>query len=332
LSRFESWLRPWLDHPGLWEIWQLEPNEKAGLIALASDAAASANETLRARYGDQSELFGAAGLIARLVKEGPYDAPLFYAALAIAAVDHYESRVTMRRPEPAGDTNPTSRKHWSVLRPYLVERLRCSIAENTAGSLESRAIFACLADNWLPSEQISRQLKRQLDDSGLFKSVEVTLGLRPSVEGGREWLRAETRQTLKVIKVQLARRRPVLIEILRDPTVSPIAAQVIVVYRLDEFDDGWLELVCYDPARGAEATGFRLSLTADRFVIYDVPSDQARVAPKGIRCVTVTAAVPPLFGLRHKLRWFLPWRIFWWLKRRWLLFATRKQDRALRSH
>lgn len=297
-------------------------------MALVNDAAETANETLRARYGDQAELFGASRLIGQLIKEGLSVEPLFHAALAIAAVGHYEARVTMRRPQPGGSTNPTNRKHWSALRPYLMECVRRSVAADTAGSLESRTIFACLADNWIPVEQISRQLKRQFDDSGLFKSVEVALDLRPSVKAGREWLRAETMETLKVIKQRLARRRPVLIEVLRDPTESPSAAQMVVVYRLDEFDNDWLGLACYDPTRGPEPVGLRLLFSAGGLVIYDVPSDQAHVAPKGLRQLSVGAEPPPLFGLRHMLRWVLPWRVFWWLKRRWLIFSTRKRDRA----
>ena len=206
MPRYESWLRPWLDHPGPWEVWQLEPDEEAALTALLNDAAASADETLRERYGDQAELFGAAELVRRLVNEGLPAEPLFHTALAIAAVDHYEACVTMRRPEPGGGTNPTNRKHWSALRPYLMERLQRSVAVNTAGSLESRAIFGCLADNWIPVEQISRQLKGQLDGSGLFTSVDVTLDLRPPVAGGRAWLRTETAETLTAVKERLAKR------------------------------------------------------------------------------------------------------------------------------
>lgn len=331
MSKYESWFRPWLDHPGSWEVWQLEPDEKAILISCLGEAAKAAAETLRTRYGELAHISGAAGRVERLVEQGVSDEQLFHVALAISAFDHYEARVSSRRPEPGGTTNPTNRRRWSALRAYLMERVTGSVAANAAGSLQSRAIFASLADNWLPVEQISRRLKKQFDDSGLFTSVDVTLDLRPAVEGGREWLRMETTRTLAVIKDRLARRRPVPVEVLRDPTVSPNAAQVVVVYRLDELDDGWIGLACYDPVRATEPVGMRLSLAPDRFIIYDVPSNQPHAAPKGLRQLSVTPGMPPLFGLRRWLRWVLPWRLIWWLKRRLLIFSTRAKDLALQS-
>ncbi|CAN0421146.1 unnamed protein product, partial [Ectocarpus sp. 13 AM-2016] len=249
---------------------------------------------------------------------------LFRIAQAVAAVDCYRARVTARRPEPGGDTNSVNRVCWSRLHPFLMARLTQCLQANAVQSLVCCAISGRVADKWMPAAEMSRQLEHELVDSGLFSSVEVSLDLRLPVPGGRTWLAGETEKTVAAIRESLARRQPVLVEILRDPVTSPAAAQIVVVYRLEEPADNKAMLTYYDPALATAPGSLRIAKTDYGFVFHDVPSQAApdsdapesedRAAAQGLHLLAVPPAPPPLFGARRWLRWCLPWGLCWYLK------------------
>ncbi|WP_299624587.1 hypothetical protein [Pelagibius sp.] len=325
MPTYKSWFRPWLDDPGPWEAWRLETEEETAVAAALQDAAGPAEATLHGLFGDQADVFGGRALVQHLAHQPAEAEPLFRAALAIAALDHYRARVAVPRAEPGGSTNPANRDRWAVLRPYLIGRVQHGLQSNAADSLLWRAILGRVADNWVPTALIGRRLERHLMESGLFTSVAVDLDLRPPVPGGRVWLRGETAKTLETVKASLARRQPVLVELLRDPLVSPAAAQWVVVYRMETAADGWTTLACYDPALGAAPLSLRLRLEDDALTVREPSTEEAGPAVKALRAVTYATAAPPLFGLRRWLRWVLPWGLFWYLKRRWQVFRSRKK-------
>lgn len=304
----------------------METDEETALSAALQDAAAPAEAALHGLFGDQADVFGGGALVRHLAQRPVEAQPLFRAALAIAALDHYRARVSVPRAEPGGGTNPVNRDRWAVLRPYLMQRVRHGLQSNATDSLLWRAILGRVADNWVPTALIGRRLERHLMESGLFTSVAVDLDLRPPVPGGRVWLRAETAKTLETVKASLARRRPVLVELLRDPLASPAAAQWAVVYRMDTTEDGWTTLACYDPALGAAPLSLRLRLEDDALTVRESPAEEVGPAVKALRVITYAPAPPPLFGPRRRLRWLLPWGLFWYLKRRWQVFRSRKRE------
>ena len=326
MPAYHSWFRPWLDDPGPWEVWQLETEEEIAVAAALQDAAAPAEAELHGLFGDQADVFGGGALVRHLAQQPAVAESLFRAALAIAALDHYRARVGVPRAEPGGSTNPINRDRWAALRPYLMERVEHCLQSNAADSLLWRAVLGRVADNWVPAALIGRRLERHLMESGLFTSVAVDLDLRPPVPGGRVWLRAETAKTLETVKASLARRQPVLVELLRDPLVSPTTAQWVVAYRMETAEDGWTTLACYDPAQGAAPLGLRLRLEDDALTVRESSTEEARPAVKALRAITCAKAAPPLFGLRRRLRWVLPWGLFWYLKRRWQVFRSRKRE------
>lgn len=326
MPTYQSWFRPWLDDPGPWEVWRLETEEEIAVAAALQDAAAPAEAELHGLFGEQADVFGGGALVRHLARQPVEAEPLFRAAVAIAALDHYRSRVGIPRPEPGGNTNPANRERWSALRPYLMARAQQCLQSNAADSLLWRAILGRVADNWVPTALIGRRLERHLMDSGLFTSIAVDLDLRPPVPGGRVWLRAETAKALETVKASLAGRQPVLVELLRDPLVSPAAAQWVVVYRMETAEDGWTTLACYDPVLGIAPLSLRLRLEDDALTVRESSAAEAGPAIKALRVVAVTETLPPLFGLRRRLRWLLPWGFFWYLKRRWQVFRSRRRE------
>ncbi len=338
MPRYESHFRPWLDDLGAWPAWDLESGDAAAFAEAMVEAGPKAAARLAELYGNKVDGFGAAALIAELAAQSPEEEDLRAAALAMAACDYYRARVTVPRAESGGLTNPANQARWESLRPSLIARCRAALAATAADSLLWRAILGRVPDNWLPAEQLTRALRRQLDASGLFKEVEVTLDLRPPVQGGRPWIAAGTKAALAELRAGLKAREACLVELIRDPMTAPSAAQLVVVYRMeDEAAEGEEEagarvvLSCYDPRRGSEALTLRLSLTAEGVYVTEADPDDSRPAVKALRLVDLEAADPPLFGWRRRLRWFLPWGALWWVKRLWLLFRSRKRDRQQAS-
>lgn len=328
----ESRFRPWLDDPGAWPAWDLESSEAAAFAEALAEAGPRAAARLTELYGDKADGFGAAALIADLAAQPVEEEDLQAAALAMAACDYYRARVTVPRAESGGLTNPANQARWENLRPYLIARCRAALADGAADSLLWRAILGRVPDHWLPAEQLTRALRRQLDASGLFKEVEVTLDLRPPALGGRPWIAAGTKAALAELRVRLKAREACLVEVIRDPMTAPSAAQLVVVYRLEDVPADAaagagerVVLSCYDPRRGDEALTLRLSLTAKRVLVTESDPDDSRPAVKALRLVALEDADPPLFGWRRRLRWLLPWAALWWVKRCWLLFRGRRR-------
>ncbi|MGD8497951.1 MAG: hypothetical protein PVG82_03525 [Chromatiales bacterium] len=321
----QSWFRPWLDEPGPWDVWSLQPEQQATLRALVDQAVESAIETLDAAYGREATAFDPAGLVRRLAAEPSTVQPWFSLARAILARDYYLARARCPRPESGGQTNPTNRKRWARIEPYGFDRLRACLSANLTESLLIRAAYGRLPDDGSANERLLQRLRRQVEAAGLFESFELSLNLKAPLPGGRRRVNAETATTLEWIRAELRERRPVLVEVIRDSLEAPGDAQIILVYRLEEQADGWLRLDAYDPVHEAEPVGFRLR-TEGQSMIYDRQPDEQRPAPKGLRRIVLEDAGPPLFGLRRWLRWVLPWRPLWWLKRRWLIALSRKRD------
>ncbi|WP_420345483.1 hypothetical protein [Pelagibius sp.] len=328
MARFESWFRPWLDDPGPWDHWELDPSDEETLAALLRGAAGPARVRLENDFAAEARRFGATALVDRLAAAPPDGESLFRTALALAAADHYRARVAPPRRDPGGSTNPANRERWAALRPYLLRQLHAWAEDNAADSLVWRAVAGRIADDWIPAEQIGRSLERQLSETGLFTSVAVELDLKPPVPGGSVWLRARTAETLERIREALAQRQPVPVEVLRDPLTAPAAAQILVVYRLEDRDDGWLSLTGYDPVAPDTPQGLRLQSGPDGLRVREPQDGEGRPAVKGLRCIAAPPGEPPLFGWRRRLRWVLPWGLFWYLGRRWRLFRDRKHDRG----
>lgn len=315
----QSQFRPWIDHPGPWDLWRLSPAEQSELQGLIKDAGAAATRVLYARYGRQAELFGGVALVKRMADGPPPVEPLFHSALAILARDAYRARVPLPRPEAGGATNPTNTRRWAVVRGYLLERLRGLLRANAEESLIARAVFARLPEDGLPTGQIARRLRREMEDSGLGADAQLTLELRPRISGGRRWLQAETVRALRAVEAGLDQGDPVLVELLRDPEAPPCCTQTAVVYRLEDSEDGWLSLSCYDPGQGERPLGLRLRSGPDRLRIYETGSGPERPAVQGIRLLALAPARSPQFGLRRYTRWIFPWAALWRLRRRWSL-------------
>ena len=333
MQTYSSWARPWLDDPGPWDTWELDDTEKADLEALFQGAAKSAECTLRRRYGKQADLFGAAESIRQLADAPFAHSPivvesLFRMALAITVFDYYCSRVPVPRVQPGGTTNPANRKRWADLRPYLLTRLRLLIAENTPGSLLTRACYVSISGERTSAKQLEHRIERQFRESGMFENVAARVELKVPTAGGPALMHAETRKTIESAKVALAKRTPLLVEVVRDPGAMSTTMQVAVIFRVTEIDDGRLYVDYYAPASASEPMRLDIRLTADSVSMYDA-GDNERQTPKGLRCVELAAATPPMFGIRRYTRRWLPWRLFWWLTRRWRIVANRRKERTL---
>lgn len=314
---YQSRFHPKLDDPGAWDAWRLDPNERAELQALLKDAGIGAAHALVEQYGSQATLFDSPGFAKRLAGQPLADDALFHIALTVLAYDGYRSRVPVPRPAAGGGTNPANRRHWAVLRTHLLERLQDVFEKNARDALLARGIYARVPQDGLPTGQIARRLRRQVDETGMFRDAELSLELRPELAGGPRWLQAETVRGLHEIERKLRDGEPVLVELLRDPEASPAAAQFVVVYRLEESDEGWIGLSCYDASAGTQPLGLRLRSEPDKLIIYDVASNPERPAVKGIRLLRLDKATPPRFGMRRYTRWVFPWSWVWQLKRRW---------------
>ncbi|MBD3618638.1 MAG: hypothetical protein HUJ28_04130 [Chromatiales bacterium] len=319
---YQSRFHPTLDDPGPWDVWQLSPGELAGLQALLKDAGIQAAHALLEQYGSQATLFDAPGLVRRLAGQPldddalPADA-LFHTALTLLAYDCYQARVPVPRPAAGGSTNPANRRHGATLRAWLLGRLQAWLQADAQGSLVARAIYARIPQDGLPTGQIARRLRKQVEDSRLFVNAEVNFELRPKIIGGPRWLQAETVHSLREMERKLHHGEPVLVELIRDAEASPATAQVVVVYRLEDAGDGWIGLWCYDPGQGTEPLALRLRSAPGHLIVYDATLVRERPAVKGIRLVAIGGTTPPRFGARRYTRWLFPWAVLWHLRRRW---------------
>ncbi len=273
--------------------------------------------------------FGGIGFVERLARSPLQMELLFRTAVAVAALDYYLARATPPRAKPGGNTNPSNTRRWDELGPYLFERVREVSTEQFPGSLLSRAVFAATTDDAHPAAEIERRVKQQFDESGMFKSVDVDVDRSAPVVGGAAWLRSETLSALETVRKGLAEKTPVLIELIRDPATAPSSAQVVVAFRMDRSEDEPERLYCFDPAQASVPLTLDVWCGQSEMRIYDTGSGEEHVAPRGIRVIALPRAVPPLFGFRRYTRYVLPWRFFWWLKRRWNTFAFRKREQQL---
>ncbi|GAB4229365.1 MAG: hypothetical protein Tsb0032_36060 [Kiloniellaceae bacterium] len=327
MSRYECRFRPWLDDFTGWPAWELSAEEARGFADDLNADADLADERLANLYGEKAESFGAAQLVGALRTQAPAEADLEAAAAALAACEYHVRRATPPRAAPGGTTNPGNRAKWEKLRPYQVARCRAVLRDNGADALQWRAILGRVPDNWLPAAQLTRALQQELNASGLFSDVEVTLELNPPVAGGGRWIAMQVRGALKELRRRLEEREPCLVELIRDPESA--ATEWAVAYRLeDELSLGRdgverVRLWLYDPRRGGQEVSLRLTLADDRIQAVEHPAPEASPAVKALRLVRLSPGTPPLFGWRGWLRGAHPWGAFWWLKRRWLLRFSR---------
>ncbi|MEQ8355346.1 MAG: hypothetical protein RH942_07405 [Kiloniellaceae bacterium] len=330
MSGYSCRFRPWLDDPGVWPDWDLDPADHKVFAKALVEGATLAAERLTNLYGAQADTFGALGLIETLAAEALPEQDLRRAALAIAACDHHAARLGLPRMSAGGLTSTTNRMRWERLRPYLIDRATAAFRENVAEALLWRAIFGRIADNWVPQAQLGRALQQELSASGLFSNVEVTLELNPPVAGGGRWIAMQTKGALAEIRCRLKAREACLVELIRDAETDRPAVNLVVVYRLEEeLDLGRdgvvrVRLWVYDPRRGDVPISLRLTLTDDRVQTVEMPADEELPSVKALRLVSLDRVEPPLFGWRRRLP-RLPWGFFWWLKRLWLLFRSRRR-------
>lgn len=327
MSSFESRFRPWLDDLGAWPDWQLTPEEARGFAEDLAAAGAQAGERLANLYGKQADSFGAAGLAETLAGQSLDEADLQAVALAIAAADYHRARLSAPRAAAGGLANPANSARWERLRPYLVARCRAALAAGGAEALQWRAILGRVPDNWPPAAPLTRALQQELNASGLFSEVEVTLELNPPVAGGGCWIAMQLRGALAELRQRLPAREPCLVELIRD--AEDVAPQWVVAYRLeDELSLGRdgverVRLWFHDPRRGGDDVSLRITLADDRIQAVEFPAPEAAAAVKALRLLKLAPADPPRFGWR---RWFgraHPWGVFWWLNRLWQLRFSR---------
>jgi hypothetical protein len=327
----ESRFRPWLDEPGVWPDWDLGAADLEGFTEDGRRAAAKAAARLAFLYGDSIASFGADDLVIGLAKPAPAQEDLQRLGLLLAACDHHRARLAVPRAAPGGLTNPANRRVWARLRPYLVARCRAVLAADSADALLWRAILGRVPDNWLPAAQLTRALERQFAASEDFSEVTVNLELKPQNLGGRRWIAAATRAAVAQLRQGLAARDACLVELLRDPAVAPSAASWVVVYRLQDLfppaaEGEALRLWAYDPRRGAEPLVLRLRIDAAGVFAAETDPDDDLPAVKALRVMSLAPADPPRAGWRAWFTAVHPWGAFWWIKRQWLLFLTRKHD------
>lgn len=323
MPRYQSWFRPWLDHPGPWDPWNLTAEEMDAVAALLPAAGAQARQRLRDLYGEQANRFGGLALVERLSTESLRADDLFRLALVLLAVDHYGARMAVPQPAAGGSTNQVNVDRWAALQPYLLERLRDHLSASAADSLVARAVLGSIGENWIPTAQIGRQLQQQIMASGFVASVEVALDLRLPNPGGGAWLRAETAKTLEATRVLLADRRPAVVEVLRDPMAPPTAAQILVVYHLETTQAG-TKLTCYDPEAVATPCRLRVNLNDDDANFQESPANESRPSIKALRLIAPQPVAPDVLGASRWWHWL--GGLWWYLKRRWLVFRHRRRD------
>ena len=210
---YKSRFRPWLDDPGPWQPWADDDKDLKAIAEILDTSSDTAKESLRENYGTNATLFGGIDYIDRLAQLPVQAESLFRTAIAIAALDYHLAHAKPPRAVPGGNTNPSNRKRWDELGPYLFERVRELTAEQSAGSLLSRAVFAATVDDAHPAAEIERRVRQQFDESGMFESVDVDVDRSAPVVGGAAWLRAETQTALEAARKALARKTPALIEV-----------------------------------------------------------------------------------------------------------------------
>lgn len=335
MSTFQSRFRPWLDDPGSWPAWEASAAEQAGFAAALADGGRLAREKLTNLYGSHSDTFGAAALVDVMAARALPEEELQRAALVLAACDYHRLRQAPPRAAPGGLTDPANAARWRALRPYLVRRATALLRDNAADALLWRAIFARVADNWVPVAQLTRALQQELNASKLFENVEVTLELNPPVAGGGRWIAMQAKGALAELRRRLDRREACPVELIRDAEDDVPAADLAVVYRLEEElslgRDGVerVRLWLYDPRSGTTPVSLRVTLADDGIQAVEQPADPERPSVKALRLVRLDAAEPPLAGWRRWCRAAHPWGCFWWLQRVVLLVLTRGRERSV---
>jgi len=323
------------DDPGSWPAWEATAAEDAGFAEALAEGGRLACERLTNLYGAHSDTFGAVNLARAMAARPLPQKDLQRAALVLAACDYHRLRLASPLPAPGGPTKPANAERWRVLRPYLVQRATGLLRDNAADALMWRAIFARVADNWVPVAQLTRALQQELNASDLFENVEVTLELNPPVAGGGRWIAMQAKGALAELRRRLARREACPVELIRDAEDDLPAVDLAVVYRLEEElslgRDGVerVRLWLYDPRRGETPVSLRVTLADDGIQAVEQPADPGRPSVKALRLVTLGAAEPPIAGWRRRFRSIHPWGCVWWLRRLVMLVLTRGQERPV---
>jgi len=318
--------RPCLDDLGPWRPWTLESGEVEQIHGAVRSAARRASEDLQSLYGAAARTYGAAELLEASAAARPDEDAGFDLARAIAALDYYGHRTAPPRPSVGALTNPTNRRIWERLRPYLRERLALALEENLRESLLWRAVLSRVPENWLPAEPIRQALERRLRGMEPFTRVAVELDLKPPTLGGAAWIGARMAEQLALLRAELSARRPVLLERITDPEAPPVAAEFLVAYALRADGEGRASILCYDPAAGPRPRELPLS-SAGR----DGRTPPGAASLQVFRCWRLRPTAPPIFGWRRYAGAVLRWRPLW-LASRWLRLhagaACRAAERA----
>jgi hypothetical protein len=326
LTIHRSRFRPRLDDPGPWQAWELDQKERQLVGDALHSAADETADRLHSLFGQIGSSFGAAAL-ARSLAAAPFDHDHAFAlAKAVTALDYHWYRATPPNPRPGGLTNSTNRKVWERLRPHLFDRLLALIASDVWQSLLWRAVFERIPESWLPVTLIEQALENNLVRFGPYKSVEVDLELSSTSSGGLEWIRENVKQSIEFIERALRKRRPVLIELVRSAASSPLSTQTLVVYCAEKTESGDLRMLCYDTGDARHVVRIDAVTGEEVLRIEDSNDDTGRATIKALRVCSIDPARPPLFGARRYLDRWLPWKLFWSLKRRFVLLFERRRD------
>ncbi len=317
------WFRPELDDLGVWEDWTLAPEEMLSLQNAQADAATEAIAELRGLFGQASAVFGAEALADRLGQR-PIDATAAGTlARTIATLDYFQARSGPPRPSAGGLTNPRNRRRWARLRPHLLARVSSFLAEDGGRSILWHSILGRVPETWISVPLLQRSMAAGLVQSETYETVDVTLDLATDPPGGLQWLADGTRQAVAAIEAGLRRGRPSLVELVRADEPAPSATAVVIAYGIGKTAGGETRIRVHDPQNGGPTHLVLPSPASGAGRILLDPDDGDRSSILALRRLAVEPARPPLFGPRRYLFWLLPWRLFWWI-RRWFVLTFRR--------
>ena len=325
MSFTSCWFRPSLDAFGAWAPDGDAPDRLTNAL---HDAGQAAEARLKEYYWAFARSYGADAFARALGAAEPDHGAGVLPVRAIAALDYFSARARVPAPWPGGPANPRNRALRRQLEPYLADRLVDRVSANAAESIVWRAIIARLPTTGVMLDALERAFERRLRDqndspSGAYRSVKVALDLKLSTPGADGWIAERLPRELEAMRARLKAGTPALVELIRDPSASPMA-ELVVVYHAEQRTDGAWRIVYHDPALSQRASVLTIRLEDDCARFSTEGEFHDRPVPRALRCWDYAPAVPPLFGLRRLLRHVLPWRWLWYVSRAVRLLFMRR--------